>query len=60
MEDGMCAAGATYITPLPAANYGECDWISVSTHRLVSVLMKEGCVRLPHGCSMSIQVLSWQ
>lgn len=37
----MCAAHATYITPLSAANYGECDWIDVSTHHLVSVVMKE-------------------
>lgn len=41
----MSMARATYITPFPAANYGECDWISISTHRLVSVLIKEGGVR---------------
>ena len=47
LSDGvrMSMARATYITPFPAANYGECDWISISTHRLVSVLIKEGGVR---------------
>ena len=48
-----------YITPLSTgtANYGECDWI-VSTHRSVGVVIKEGCVDLPHGCSMPIKGLS--
>ena len=51
----MCEARATYITPLSAANHGERDWIAsrrlgIGTHRLVSVVMKEGWDHLARGC----------
>jgi hypothetical protein len=46
----MCAARVTYITPLSAANYRECDWIAVSTHHLVGERCGErGIIICPRG-----------